>query len=434
MSRDDARSFGFDTRMVHAGHVPDALTGARAVPIHQTTSFVFDDAQHAAELFELKQYGHIYTRISNPTTSVFEERLASLEGATGAVATASGMAAQLVTFMTLLQPGDEVVASTQLYGGSLTQMVHTLRKLSITVRFADPGKHRRSGNRRSRRARAPSTARRSATRAAPSSISTGWPRSPTATASRSSSTTRWRRRRSAGRSSTARRWSSTRRPSSSAGTAPRSAAPCSTRDASTSRTIPSIAAPSPAYHDLRFYDTFGHYGFLTKARAETVRDTGACLSPFNAFLLLQGLETLSLRMERQTASALRIARFLEQHPAVTWVAYAGLPSHPDHALAQKYLPEGAGAVLSFGLRASAGDVRAAGRRFIEGLGLFSHLANIGDVRSLVIHPASTTHQQLSDAELERAGVAPELIRLSIGLETVEDLEWDLDQALRAPSR
>jgi O-acetylhomoserine (thiol)-lyase len=195
---------------------------------------------------------------------------------------------------------------------------------------------------------------------------------------------------------------------------------------------PTIAAPSPAYHDLRFYDTFGHYGFLMKARAETVRDTGACLSPFNAFLLIQGLETLSLRMERQSASALSVARFLEGHPAVEWVAFAGLPSHPDHALAAKYLPKGAGAVFSFGLKAGSGEeARAAGKKFIEGLQLFSHLANIGDVRSLVIHPASTTHQQLSAEELSKGGVSPGLIRLSIGLENVEDLLWDLDQALPA---
>jgi O-acetylhomoserine (thiol)-lyase len=196
---------------------------------------------------------------------------------------------------------------------------------------------------------------------------------------------------------------------------------------------PSIAAPSPAYHDLRFYDTFGHYGFLMKARAETLRDTGGCISPFNAFLLIQGLETLSLRMERQSASALRVAKFLEGHKSVAWVAYAGLQSHPDHALAAKYLPKGAGAVFSFGLKAAAGDeARAAGRKFIEALQLFSHLANIGDVRSLVIHPASTTHQQLSDEELAKGGVSPELIRLSIGLENEEDLLWDLDQALPAP--
>jgi O-acetylhomoserine (thiol)-lyase len=433
MSRDEMHRFGFETRMVHAGHVPDAVTGARAVPIHQTTSFVFDDAQQAAELFELKQYGHIYTRISNPTTAVFEERLASLEGATGAVATASGMAAQLVTFMTLLQPGDEMVASTQLYGGSLTQMVHTLRKLSITVRFADP-RHiseweaaitpktralygETIGNPRGAildldRLAALASAHRvplivDNTMATPALCR---PMEHGATLVVHSAT----------------------KFIGGHGTAIGGALLDSGRFNFSH--YPSISAPSPAYHNLRFFDTFGHYGFLTKARAETVRDTGASISPFNAFLLIQGLETLSLRMERQTASALQIARFLEEHPAVAWVAHAGLPSHPDHALAQKYLPKGAGAVFSFGLRPRDGDVRETGRRFIEALTVFSHLANIGDVRSLVIHPASTTHQQLSDEELERAGVAPELIRLSIGLETVEDLEWDLDQAFRALSR
>ena len=197
--------------------------------------------------------------------------------------------------------------------------------------------------------------------------------------------------------------------------------------------FPTIAGPSASYHDLRFYETFGHYGYLMKARAETLRDTGACLSPMNAFLLLQGLETLSLRMDRHTANALAVATFLRDHPAVGWVAYAGLPDHPDHALAKQYMGGRPGAVFSFGLKASGGDARLAGRRFIESLQLFSHLANVGDSRSLVIHPASTTHQQLSDAELAAAGVGPELVRLSVGLETADDLLWDLDQALHAPA-
>jgi O-acetylhomoserine (thiol)-lyase len=197
--------------------------------------------------------------------------------------------------------------------------------------------------------------------------------------------------------------------------------------------FPTIAAPSPSYHDLRFFDTFGHYGFLMKARAETVRDVGACISPMNSFLLLQGLETLSLRMERHVANAQRLAEFLHQHARVAWVAYAGLPDHPHHALAQKYLPRGPGAVFSFGLKGDGEQVRELGRRFIEALQLFSHLANVGDARSLVIHPASTTHQQLSAEELAAAGVGPEMIRLSVGLENVEDLIWDLDQALHALS-
>ncbi len=210
-----------------------------------------------------------------------------------------------------------------------------------------------------------------------------------------------------------------------------SAVRCSSRAGSITATFPTIADPSPSYHGLRFFDTFGHYGYLMKVRAETVRDTGACLSPTNAFLLLQGLETLSLRMERHAANAIGVARFLREHPRVAWVAYAGLEDHPQHGLACKYMGGRPGAVFSFGLRTSDGDGRAAGKRFIDALQLFSHLANVGDARSLVIHPASTTHQQLSEEELVRGGVAPELIRLSVGLETLEDLLWDLDQALHA---
>jgi len=430
----DPHRFGFETRMVHAGHIPDAVTGARAVPIYQTTSFVFDDAEQAAQLFELKQYGNIYTRISNPTTAVFEERMASLEGATGAVATASGMAAQLVTFLTLLQPGDEIVASSQLYGGSNTQLVHTLKKFSIGVTFVDPSRigdweaaithgtkalyGETIGN--------PRGAILDLGRLAGLASSRGIPLIVDNTMATPALC------RPIEHGATLVVHSATKFIGGHGTAIGGVLLDSGTFDFSG---FPSIAAPSPAYHGLRFYDTFGHYGFLTKARAETMRDTGACLSPFNAFLLIQGLETLSLRMERQTSSALRVARHLEEHPAVAWVAYAGLPSHPDHALAAKYLPKGPGAVFSFGLKARSGeDGRAGGRKFIEGLNLFSHLANIGDVRSLVIHPASTTHQQLTDEDLAKGGVSPELIRLSIGLENVEDLLWDLDQALPAPSR
>jgi O-acetylhomoserine (thiol)-lyase len=430
-SSPENKSFGFETRMVHAGHIPDAVTGARAVPIYQTTSFVFDDAEQAAQLFELKQYGNIYSRISNPTTAVLEERIASLEGATGALATASGMAAQLIVFLTLLQSGDEIVASSQLYGGSITQLVHTLRKFNLSVTFVNPrdlGEWERAITPRTRAFYAetignPRGAILDIGAVASLAASKGIP----LIVDNTMATPALCRPIEHGATIVVH---SATKFLGGHGTA-LGGVLLDSGKFDYSR-YPSIAAPSAAYHDLRFYDTFGHYGFLMKARAETLRDTGACLSPFNAFLIIQGLETLSLRMERQTDSALKVARFLEGHPDVAWVAHAGLESHPDHALAKKYLPKGPGAVFSFGIRAEGGaDVRARGKRFIEELSLFSHLANIGDVRSLVIHPATTTHQQLSDEELAKGGVGPELIRLSIGLENVEDLLWDLDKALRA---
>jgi O-acetylhomoserine (thiol)-lyase len=418
--------FGFETRMVHAGHVPDAATGARAVPIYQSTSFVFEDPEHAAQLFELKQYGNIYSRIANPTNAVLEERIASLEGAAGAVSFASGMAAQLGVLLTLCEPGDEIVASSQLYGGSVTQLTHTARKLSITTHFVDPT-----------RPDAWAAAITPKTRALYAEV-IGNPAGRILDISAVAAVADAHRVplvvdatfatpylcRPIDHGATIVTHSATKfiggHGTSIAGLV------CESGRFDYSR-FDTIAAPSPAYHGLRFYETFGLYGFLMKLRAETLRDAGACLSPFNAFLVLLGLETLSLRMQRHVDNALAVAQFLEAHPKVAWVAHAGLASHPDHELAKRYLPRGAGAVFSFGLAAS--DPRAAGARVIEGLSLFSHLANVGDVRSLVIHPASTTHQQLSDEELRRAGIGPELIRLSIGLETVDDLLWDLDRAL-----
>jgi O-acetylhomoserine (thiol)-lyase len=424
------RQFGFETRMLHAGHVPDPVVGARAVPIYQTTSYVFDDADTAAQLFELKQYGNIYTRIGNPTTAVLEERLASLENATGAVAVASGMAAQFVSLMTLLSPGDEIVSSSHLYGGTVTQFTHTFRKLSVNVCFVDPtriehwaqaiGPHTRAlfgetiGNPRGSILDLEPLAALAAEHRIPlivdNTFATPYLCRPID----------W--------GATIVVHSATKFIGGHGNSIGGAVLESGRFDYSR---FPTIADPSPSYHGLRFFDTFGHYGYLMKVRAETVRDTGACLSPMNAFLLLQGLETLSLRMERHTANALGVARFLRDHPRVAWVAYAGLEDHPQHDLARKYLGGRPGAVFSFGLRTAEGDRRAAGRRFIDALQLFSHLANVGDARSLVIHPASTTHQQLSEEELDRGGVAPELIRLSVGLETLEDLLWDLDQALHA---
>lgn len=425
------KEFGFDTKMVHAGHIPDSQTGARAVPIYQTSSFVFFDADHAAELFDLKQYGHIYSRISNPTVSVFEERMAALEGATGAVATTTGMSAQLAVFMTLLEPGDEVVSSSHLYGGTLVQFTHTLKRMGINVTFVDPtdiGAWERAitprtralygeliGNPRGSIMDLEKIGALAAQHCIPLIIDN------------TMATPYLCRSMEFGATIVV--YSATKFIGGHGNSLGGAVLDSGKFDYSR---FPAIAAPSPKYHNLRFFDTFGHYAFLMKLRVETMRDTGTCLAPMNAFLLIQGLETLSLRMDRHVENAMKIARYLEEHPKVAWVAYAGLPSHPQHDLAKKYMPKGPGAVFSFGIKEKAGeDVRLTGKRFIENLKLFSHLANIGDVRSLVIHPGSTTHRQLTDEELKECGVGPELIRLSIGIENVEDLLWDLDQAFHA---
>lgn len=428
----ESRTFGFETRMLHAGQIPDPYVGSRAAPIYQTTSYVFESADEAAHLFELKQYGNIYTRISNPTTAILEERVASLEGGTGSVAVASGMAAEFGVFMTLCQPGDHVVASTQLYGGSLTLLAHTMKKLSVDVTFVNPSD-----------LGAWEAAVRPTTRAL--FVETvGNPRGAIADLEGIAQVAKSAKVPLVVDSTFATPYlcrpmdwgadivvHSATKFLGGHGTSIGGVVVESGRfDYSH---FPTIAAPTPSYHGLQFYDTFGHYGFLMKLRAETVRDTGACLSPFNAFLLLQGIETLSLRMERHVSNALGVAKFLADHPRVDAVHYAGLPDHPHHALAQKYLPKGPGAVFSFDLKAGAGDVRQAGKEFIEALQLFSHLANVGDAKSLVIHPASTTHQQLSDEEMAAGGIGPGTIRLSVGLETLEDLIWDLDQALSAIS-
>ena len=416
--------------MLHAGQIPDPHVGARAVPIYQTTSYVFENTEEAAHLFELKQYGNIYSRISNPTTAVFEERMASLENATGAVAVASGMAAQFGTLMTLLSPGDHIVASSQLYGGTLTQLAHTFKKLSVDVSFVDPSETLNwesaitpttkllfveiignpSGAIPDLEALAALAKSKRMPLIVDSTFATPYLCRPID----------W--------GATIVTHSATKfiggHGSSIGGVLVDSG------DFDFSR-YATIAEASPSYHGLRFFDTFGHYAFLMKLRAETLRDTGACISPMNSFLLLQGLETLSLRMDRHVANAQAIAAYLETHPKVNRVHYAGLESHPHFERAKKYLPKGPGAVMAFEINPGATDPRQAGKKFIEGLQLFSHLANIGDAKSLVIHPGSTTHQQLSDEEMVAAGITPSTIRLSVGLETLEDLIWDLDQALSA---
>ncbi|MEM7336302.1 MAG: O-acetylhomoserine aminocarboxypropyltransferase/cysteine synthase family protein [Chloroflexota bacterium] len=422
------RKFGFETRMLHAGHIPDPQTGARAVPIYQTTSYVFDDTSFAAQLFELKQYGNIYTRLNNPTTAVFEERVASLENATGALATASGMAAQFIALMTLLVPGDELVASSHLYGGTVSQFTHTFRKLGIHVNFVDPTDIEAWEKAMTPKTKAmygemignPSGSILDLERLSALAHAHGVPLFVDSTFA----TPYLCRPIDFGADIVTH--SATKFLGGHGNSIAGVIVDSGQFDFST---YPSIADPSPEQHNLKFYETFGHYGYLMKARTVTMRDMGSSLSPFNAFMMIQGLETLSVRMERHVANAQAVAEFLKDHPQVDWVAYAGLPDSPYHELAKKYLPKGPGAIFTFGIKAE--NPRDAGRQFIESLHLFSHLANVGDARSLVIHPASTTHQRLTDEELEKAGVNPGTIRLSIGLESVEDLLWDLDQALQA---
>jgi O-acetylhomoserine (thiol)-lyase len=425
------RRFGFDTRAVHAGQRPDPYTGARAMPIYQSTSFVFESPDHAASLFELQEYGNIYSRIGNPTTAAFEERMASLEGGAGAVATASGQAAQFLAFFTMLRPGDHIVAARTLYGGTFTQFEHSFRKLGVDVTFVDPDDPENFAGAIIPRTRAlygetignPSGNVLDLEAAARIAHANGVPLvvDNTFASPYLCRPIEW------GADVVVH---SATKFIGGHGTSIAGVVVESGRFDWSNGKFDTVALPSPAYHGLAFHETFGPYGYLMKLRAESLRDVGACLSPFNAFLLLLGLETLPLRMERHCANARAVAEMLADHPSVEWVRYPGLSTNPYHALAEKYLPRGSGAVFTFGIEGG----RAAGKAFIESLELVSHLANVGDAKSLVIHPASTTHQQMDDADLRAAGIGPEMIRLSIGLETIDDILWDLDRALRASQR
>ena len=422
------RTFGFDTRSIHAGQRPDPNTGARAVPIFQTTSYVFEDPEAAAAYFNLQEYGNTYSRIMNPTVATFEERVASLEGGVGAVAFASGLAAQAAALFTLLRPGDHVVASQALYGGTITQLKHLLGKLSVDLTFVDPDDPAawRAALRPNTKALWAETignpggnvldiedvAEIAHAHQAPliidSTFATPYLCRPI-------------------------EWgadivihSATKFIGGHGTSIGGVVVEAGAFDWSNGR-FPGVADASAAYHGLAFHETFGMYGYLMKLRAESLRDLGGCMSPFNAFLFLLGLETLPLRMERHVQNALRIADFLERQESVERVRYPGLAASPYRSLVHKYMPRGAGAVFSFDLKGG----RAAGQTFIETLELWSHLANVGDAKSLVIHPASTTHRQLSDDELLGAGITPGTIRLSVGLETVDDLLWDLERGLAA---
>jgi O-acetylhomoserine (thiol)-lyase len=422
-------TYGFETRAIHAGAAPDPTTGARSTPIYQTTSYVFEDVDHAASLFNLHNFGYIYSRLTNPTVAVLEERVASLEGGRAAVAAASGHAAQFLTFFTMMEPGDEFVASRNLYGGSLTQFGLSFKKLGWTCHFVDP-----TDPENFRRALTPrckaifienlanpggivvdleAVAAVAHEVGIPlivdNTLATPYLCQPIAWGADivCHSTTKFL----GGHGN------------SLGGVVVESGRFDWGKDGK----FPSLSEPEPAYHGLKFYENFGDFAFTTKARAVALRDFGPALAPMNAFLTITGIETLHVRMARHVENAQKVAEFLAGHPRVAWVSYAGLKDSPYYALAQKYLPKGAGAVFTFGVKGGY----EAGTKLVESVRLFSHLANVGDTRSLILHPASTTHRQLSDEQRLAAGAGPDVVRLSVGLELADDLIRDLDEALTA---
>jgi O-acetylhomoserine (thiol)-lyase len=424
--------FGFRTRALHAGGVPDAVHGSRAVPIHQTTSYVFKDSDDAANLFALQKYGNIYSRISNPTVAAFEERVASLEGGIGAVATASGMAAEFLVFAALAQSGDHIVASSQLYGGTVTQLDVTLRRFGIDTTFVDgtdPADFKAALRPETRAVYTELIANPSSEIAdleglAAVAHDAGIPLIVDATLN----TPYLCRPIEHGADIVIH---SATKFLGGHGTTLGGVVVESGRFDWGNGNFPLMTEPVPTYNDLSWWDNFGEFGFLTRLRSEQLRDIGPALSPQSAWQLLQGIETLPQRMDEHVANAQRVAEWLDADPRIAYVNYSGLPSHPHHERAKKYLTS-AGSVFSFGVAAAGGrDGRAVGESFIGSLQLASHLANVGDARTLVLHPASTTHQQLSAAQLEAGGVKPDLIRISVGLEDIDDILWDLDQALTA---
>jgi len=422
----------FETLGLHAGQHPDPVTGARAVPIYQTTSFVFQDADHAAALFNLERAGHIYSRISNPTTAVLEERLAALEGGVGAVCTASGMAAMHLAIATLLGAGDHIVASTSLYGGTVNLLTHTLPRFGITTSFVKP--RDLDGFRTAIRPNSrlliaetignpglevldiPQVAKVAHSAGIPllidNTFATPYLSRPIELGADivMHSITKW---------------------IGGHGIAIGGVIIDGGRfDFASSASFPTITEPYAGYHGIVFGEEFGPAAFIMRARAEGLRDFGACLSPGNAFHLLQGVETLAVRMQRHMENTAAVLEFLCKSKAIAWVVHPSLPTHPDFELAKRLLPNGAGAIISCGIKGG----RAAGRKFIESLRLASHLANVGDAKTLVIHPASTTHQQMDAAQLKAAGLGEELVRLSVGIEAASDIIDDLAQALRASQR
>jgi len=418
---------GFATKAIHIGHAPDQETKSRAVPLYQTTSYTFDDTAYAADLFGLRKFGNIYTRIMNPTTDVLEQRVAALEGGAAALATASGQAAETLTILTLAQSGDEIVSSTDLYGGTVSLFTHTLSRLGIKVTYVPPNDYEAweaavtdktkaffvesIGNPKLDILDIEKIAAIGRKHGIPlvvdNTVTTPCLLNPFAhgAAIVVHSATKF---------------------IGGHGTSIGGIIVDSGQfDWAASGRFASFLEPDPAYHGLKFLETFGNLTFILRARVLGLRDMGAAMSPFNAWLFLQGLETLALRMERHSQNGLAVAQFLEKHSCVQWVRYPGLPSSPTYGLKEKYLPKGQGALVGFGIKGG----QDAAVKFIESCKLFSHLANIGDAKSLVIHPASTTHEQLSAAEQAAAGVTPDYIRLSVGIEDIEDIIVDLNQAL-----
>ena len=424
---DPERRFGFATRQLHAGQTVDPSTGSRALPLYQTTSYGFNNSQHAADLFALKEFGNIYTRIMNPTTDVLEKRVADLEGGIAGLAASSGHGAQTLALLTLCEAGDHIVSSSSLYGGTYNQLRYTLPRLGITTTFADPNDPDAF-----LRAIQPNTKLIYGETLGNPGL-TLFPFAEVASIARAHqlplvidntlATPYLCRPIEWGANIVTH---STTKFLNGHGTCLGGLLVDAGNFDWTSGRFANFMEPDPSYHGL-VYSSLGPPAFILKARVQVLRDIGVCASPFNSWLTVQGVETLSLRMERHVVNALKVAEFLQGQPQVAWVAYPGLASHPSFQRANQYMPKGAGAIVAFGIKGG----REAGQRFIDSLRLFSHVANVGDAKSLAIHPASTTHSQLSSEEMRLSGVSADLVRLSVGLEDIEDLCWDLEQALAA---
>jgi O-acetylhomoserine (thiol)-lyase len=430
MALNSNRQYGFETLSLHAGQeTADSATNARAVPIYQTSSYVFDSPEHAADLFALKQFGNIYTRIMNPTQDAFERRAAALEGGVGALATASGQAAETLAILNIAETGDEIVSSASLYGGTYNLFHYTLPKMGITTRFVDsrePESFRAAINQKTKAIYAevlgnPRLDTLDIQAVADIAHEHGLPLIVDNTLATPYLVQPFKH----GADIVVH---SATKFIGGHGTSIGGVIIDSGKfDWAASGRFPGLIEPDPSYHGVRYVEALGPLAYIIKARVQLLRDIGAATTPFNSWLFLQGLETLPLRMERHSQNALHVAQFLEGHEGVDWVSYPGLESHPQHALAKKYFSHGYGAILGFGIKGGL----EAGKQLIRHIELFSHLANVGDAKSLIIHPASTTHSQLTPEEQYETGVTPDFIRLSVGLETVEDLLEDLDQALKA---